>query len=812
MLRIVITDHDDTARDTADVTFKIVDDPDLTATARNWKVEMQYSVDGGVSWITGRMVNGTGILSSSFSSSTATEHTASLDTSDIPAADLLVRLVLNSLVDQTDEIEVGDGFSTDFEANIPNVPVVAGTAQVTTTLVALGGCTLDDDGNGNLVEISTATGSSGTINYQTGRVEISYGAAVVSGTAVDTTYKTYTSAITISLVVGTGDGAKKVFYNEYNYAVNRNTLKVTTTYVSGATSRAQDNGDGLVVPLAGVSRRFKEGNVDYRNGTIRLVYYDAPSSGAPVNMEAEITVASQTQSTINVDNVTAEARMVKMMPAFMVYQDPDKVLNFFYKIIELERRKRTGLITSLAEIFDPYRCPSGLLNTLGESIGLNMDENYPEEVKRRHIAGAMNWYKEKGRSNAFETFFNQRGWTVDVQELWSNGYTCADSQLTPDFYKIPRLHVTLLKYSDDSPIGVENINRLYNLLWEVLPIHDRLHAMVDTGDDSSVGLITGYDFWDRVFDIADQWDTYEPAIASHKFDYADIRWRAPGAFSSSPSKSLFYGSFPPVIRDGTAFMVRERQDTLEKIGEGDGATILFSNPPLICSHVATDPTENKIEPGTVRVSTYWEDTSVAPSIFVPIGLTDTPVGANTGEFQMIVGLSTQVVGHINYRTGTWDLDFTYSGTPANNYDIMVRYKEVAFEHNLLNINPFSDTEYARNFRLPDGYKPEDLTSLIGSSGVQYDALIDSGGAATNPVTGKVGIPSTGHSIPVGTSVAIYGTTNYDGVYTVDSSTTANVLVISAGPPFVAETFPVSPNQAMITKVGGWNEADSVSVS
>lgn len=64
-------------------------------------------------------------------------------------------------------------------------------------------------------------------------------------------------------------------------------------------------------------------------------------------------------------------------------------------------------------------------------------------------------------------------------------------------------------------------------------------------------------------------------------------------------------------------------------------------------------------------------------------------------------------------------------------------------------------------------------------------LIDAS-AATDIGGGVVGIPVTGHGFSSGDYVRIHGTTNYDGTYTVESSTTTNVVHITAT--YMAETF------------------------
>ena len=59
-------------------------------------------------------------------------------------------------------------------------------------------------------------------------------------------------------------------------------------------------------------------------------------------------------------------------------------------------------------------------------------------------------------------------------------------------------------------------------------------------------------------------------------------------------------------------------------------------------------------------------------------------------------------------------------------------------------------------------------------------------AAVDKTGGKVGLPATGHKLPAGVQVTLAGTTNYEGVHTVDEDTTADEIVIVAT--FSAEAF------------------------
>ena len=74
-----------------------------------------------------------------------------------------------------------------------------------------------------------------------------------------------------------------------------------------------------------------------------------------------------------------------------------------------------------------------------------------------------------------------------------------------------------------------------------------------------------------------------------------------------------------------------------------------------------------------------------------------------------------------------------------------------------------------------------------SATLNIDVAVDNGG-------GLVGLPSTAHTFVTADSVVIVGTTNYDGTYSLDATTSANQIVITAT--YVAETF-LGSEQAFI---------------
>ena len=74
----------------------------------------------------------------------------------------------------------------------------------------------------------------------------------------------------------------------------------------------------------------------------------------------------------------------------------------------------------------------------------------------------------------------------------------------------------------------------------------------------------------------------------------------------------------------------------------------------------------------------------------------------------------------------------------------------------------------------------------GSDFIQLAIKNINNAAAVDKTGGKVGIPVTAHGFATGDTVDITGSTNYDGHYTVDATSTTNEVVITAT--YAAETF------------------------
>jgi len=210
----------------------------------------------------------------------------------------------------------------------------------------------------------------------------------------------------------------------------------------------------------------------------------------------------------------------KKVPFTLFALDPDDVLKFYINILDFERAHNTEITTSLIELLDPLKCPEQYLNVLGDTLGVRLDGEAPTDIKRRQIASAVLWYKEKGTLSAFEAFFMTLGYKIDVYEVTTDGKDCDTDFVSSNWYKTARLRLTFLKYDDDAWIEPWETEELMSLLEEVRPIHD-LITTYNWGFDFSEVLLFDDDnekdvLVDRLSYIADEW--INPPLEIELFD------------------------------------------------------------------------------------------------------------------------------------------------------------------------------------------------------------------------------------------------------------------------------------------------------
>ena len=112
----------------------------------------------------------------------------------------------------TDSIGTGDGSTVTFATTLANIPLFAGTVVVTDTVE-----TFSDDGLGTL---TGDMGGSGTINYKTGVISVTFNTAPTTGQDINAAYdtKAYQGFFPLSMVTGpfTADGGDWYLTNHVN--------------------------------------------------------------------------------------------------------------------------------------------------------------------------------------------------------------------------------------------------------------------------------------------------------------------------------------------------------------------------------------------------------------------------------------------------------------------------------------------------------------------------------------------------------------------------------------------------------------------
>lgn len=84
----------------------------------------------------------------------------------------------NEIIEE-EELATGNGTLTSFEAFLAYTPVRPQTVVITS-----GGVTIADDGNGQL----KGTGVTGTVDYESGKVTLTFTTAPTDGTTIDASY------------------------------------------------------------------------------------------------------------------------------------------------------------------------------------------------------------------------------------------------------------------------------------------------------------------------------------------------------------------------------------------------------------------------------------------------------------------------------------------------------------------------------------------------------------------------------------------------------------------------------------------------
>lgn len=166
----------------------------------------------------------------------------------------------------------------------------------------------------------------------------------------------------------------------------------------------------------------------------------------------------------------------KQVPPNIYKLDPDGVIQYWADLAEAWRIREATDILGFEDLFDPDLCPQEYLPHLAARIGLRIDQNAPEAIRRRQITQALSWYKSKGLQESVSERFAGIGYEARVVPLYTDGYTCSDAggsvcSRTNAWLPHSRVDLYTLMYDPDTPIAPTNFAELIKHFDEVRPIH-----------------------------------------------------------------------------------------------------------------------------------------------------------------------------------------------------------------------------------------------------------------------------------------------------------------------------------------------------
>lgn len=178
-----------------------------------------------------------------------------------------------------------------------------------------------------------------------------------------------------------------------------------------------------------------------------------------------------------IENKDSETWWVpKQVPPIIYKLDPDGVIQYWADLTEAWRIREATDILGFEELFNPDLCPQEYLPHLASRIGLRLNQNFPETVRRRQIRQALTWYKSKGLAESIDQRFAGIGYEARVEELWTDGFSCSETAptnpCTPgEWMPHSRVNLYTLLYDLNSPVAPADFAELQRHFNEVRPIH-----------------------------------------------------------------------------------------------------------------------------------------------------------------------------------------------------------------------------------------------------------------------------------------------------------------------------------------------------
>jgi len=171
-----------------------------------------------------------------------------------------------------ESIGTGDGLATSFSATLANTPVKPGSVTVTD-----GTETFTDNGDGTL---TGSAGGSGTINYVTGAISVTFAAAPASGASITVDYNWINVFNSTYAQIGVGDGTTA------EDALQSDLVGVNTAYVG------MDSGYPSV---SGQTVNFRA-TFDGATGNFTWNEFTVKHSGTAINLNRKVDTTKGTKA------------------------------------------------------------------------------------------------------------------------------------------------------------------------------------------------------------------------------------------------------------------------------------------------------------------------------------------------------------------------------------------------------------------------------------------------------------------------------------------------------------------------------------
>ena len=163
------------------------------------------------------------------------EETGSIARQDVATGFKVITIqgVREDVMYENENVGTISAGETTFSGTLAHIPVNPHTVTIQD-----GTYTLQDDGTGNLVEVGGGSDVSGTINYNTGEITLTYATAVASDTTITATYGSgYKSTISyLDIKVGLMAGSPPISLFSVLVEISDGYTDATLTYNSTATS------------------------------------------------------------------------------------------------------------------------------------------------------------------------------------------------------------------------------------------------------------------------------------------------------------------------------------------------------------------------------------------------------------------------------------------------------------------------------------------------------------------------------------------------------------------------------------------------